>query len=1193
MKKNLLDTPPFLGGGARHNKGPVGKCILFRLMRITAAQILLMAFTMNLSIAGDGFAQEILNRRVTLEWTSGTLKDALTALENQVNVKFVYSGSAVELSELVTVTASSEKLGPLLDKLLGPLSIEYIVKNKVYIVLKPARAKSETDSITNSETENIEKNIFEITGRVTDGSSSEPLPGVNIIVKGTTIGTTTDSEGLYRLSVNDGSKLTLIFSFIGYQTREIEVAEQTVVDVSMTPEVQTLEEVVVVGYGTQKKVNLTGAVDVISHESLENRSPANIGALLQGASPSLNVSVRAIGGEPGADMDFSIRGRGTLTGSNSPLVLVDGVEMNIGNLDPETIESVSVLKDAASSAIYGSRAPFGVILITTKKGTRNKGMNISYSNNIAFASPTYLPAWQSSIRYVTAYNQALQNSGLPDKFRAPQIERINMYLAGTYTPEYDTINPPSYAWGGRHEGNANYDWVDMLFKDVVVNQKHNINFSGGDEKNQYYISTGYYDQGGSYSYAKEYYKRYNVLTNFTTQTTPWLRFNVSTKYAIEKQEHPNYYQDDSRAYLISELLVLYPITPMYNVNGTINNPIVNPMMKGGPAKSNENDLLILLGAELEPVKGWKTNINYGYNYLSGTNTYLDAEIWMEIPDGRLLNEGNSPNQFRQSWYANNYQAFNTTTSYEKTYRDHFFKAMIGFEREYKYFSNLGGYKKNLISEDVPSIRTATGEFNIYDEMSHSATEAVFGRLNYNYDEKYLLEVVTRYNGSSKFAKDSRWGFFPSVSVGYNIAKERFWEPLERYVNTFKLRANYGSLGNQNVSNYLYLSNIPINTNLESITDGKRPNYSSIPIIKSPTLTWETITMFDLGLDVDFFNNRLGLGFDWYERNTTQMFGPAEILPATLGANPPQENNSSIVTRGWEISLMWKDRINKDLNYSARVILSDNRTHVTRYLNDEGLIDNWYVGKEVGEIWGYTTAGLLQTDAEAAAMPDQSFLFNKWGPGDVKYVDLNGDGKIDPGTSTLDDRGDLSVIGNTSPRYNLGFTAGVKWKNFDFSTFWYGILKRDLPTQSSWGHSSWWGVGTRGDGGGVLFQGHDDYWRPAEETNLFGPNTDGYFPKPYITEETHKNQAVQTRYLRSTAFFQLKNIQLGYTIPQEITEKIRVQSLKLYVSAENLITFDKVPPYINPEEAHSHYDWAPLGAIYPISKSFSAGLNVTF
>lgn len=1029
-----------------------------------------------------------------------------------------------------------------------------------------------------------------VTGIIVDAETGIPIPGASILVKGTTTGTESDFDGKFSLSAETNA--SLMVSFLGYSTVEVSISGQSDFEIQLTGAASELDEVVVIGYGTQKKINVTGAVDVVSNEVFKNRAAPSVGALLQGQSPNLNISVTASGGEPGAGNNFNVRGFGTLSGRGAPLILVDGVEMNTNNLDPESIESVSILKDAASAAIYGSRAPFGVVLITTKRGTKNKGVSISYSGNVAVASPIKLPKWQSSLRYVTAYNQSLQNSGQADKFPEEQIDRIKRYMAGTYLPEYDTINPPASIWAPRHEGNANYEWWDEYFKDHVINQKHNINISGGNDKTQFYISGGFFDQGTSYNFAKEFYKRVNLLANITTEVTPWLSFRLNTKYSNVNRSHPTApwgasSWDPDRVFLIGEMTKFFPTTPMFNVNGTINNPYVLALQQAGPTTMKQDELFMRIGAEIEPIEGWKTNFNYSYNFTAIVNTALDGEIWAEIPTGDKFNFSNNPNKYSQRWHNNNYESLNMYSSYEKNIEDHFLKGLIGYERETKYFSNINGSRNDLITEDVPSFSTATGDITLGDAASHWATEGFFVRLNYNYKEKFLLELNGRYDGSSRFAKDSRWGFFPSVSAGYNISKESFWEPVQNIVSSLKIRGSYGSLGNQNVPNYLYLSNVPINTNLEWIIDGQRPNYANIPKIVSPTLTWETINTLDFGFDAGFFRNKLGVVFDWYERNTLDMFGPSMILPSSLGTTAPQENNASLSTKGWELAIDWKDRIGSELNYSVRFILADSKTHITEYQNLTGQIDQFYVGREIGEIWGYTTTGLIQSEEEAASMPDQSYFFNDWGPGDVRYSDLNGDGKIDDGTRTLDDHGDLSIIGSRSPRFTFGFTSTLDWKNFDFSMFWQGVSQRDLPSESYYGSNVWWGIGTRGNGGGAFYGGMDDYWRPADETNLFGPNTNAHYPKPYVSSETYKNQRVQSRYMLSGAYVRLKNIQLGYNIP---TESLKLERLKVYVSAENILTFDNMPSYIDPENAFTPNG---LGIVYPLSSTFSVGLNLTF
>jgi len=1157
----------------------IGGKLYEKLLLIMKFSTFLLFLTIIRVSAESGYSQDA---RVTLTDKETSIVEIFNAIEQQSQYLFFYSPREVDINRYVSLASSTGKVSDILAEIFEGTEIDYKMLNQHIVLTRKAEDAKVLDHLAQAAAKQQK-----LTGSVSDATTNEPIIGANVYIEGTTTGTVTDVSGKFSLDIPKPDAVVIV-SFVGYTTERITANGSTTLEIKLVSDITNLEEVVVVGYGTQKKINLTGAVDGISGEVLQNRPAANVGVLLQGASPNLNISVTQMGGEPGSGTLFNIRGIGSLTGEGTPLILVDGVEMNINNLDPENIESVSVLKDAASSAIYGSRAPFGVVLITTKKGTRNKGISINYTNNIAFASPIHLPKWQSSLRYVTAYNQSLQNSGLPDKFLPPQIDRIKRYIEGTYTPEYDTVNPPQSIWAGRHEGNANYEWFDEYFKDVTVNQKHNINVTGGDERTQYYVSTGYYNQGSSYNWADEYYKRYNVMANITTQATSWLRLNINTKYANTQSAHPNSGSDwdPGRNFVISEMIKFFPTTPFYNVNGTINNPYVNLLMKAGPATEDQNDLFIGLGGEIEPLKGWKTNFNYNYNFYGSKNTWLDSEIWVEIPDGQVVNFWNDPNYYTQNWANNNYVTLNAFTSYEKTINGHFFKGMFGFERESRYFSSLYGKRYDLITEEVPSFTTATGEYNIGDAMSHWSTAAFFGRLNYNYQEKYLFEVNARYNGSSRFEKGSRWGFFPSVSVGYNISKESFWEPVQNIITNLKIRGSYGSLGNQNVPNYLYLSNIPIYTNLEWVIDNGRPNYSWVPDIISPSLTWESINTLNLGVDAYFLNNQLGVAFDWFTRSTMDMFGPSTILPNSLGTNPPLLNNASLVTKGWELSIDWNNRISSDLNYSVKVTLADSKTKVTDYLNETGQIDEFYEGKELGEIWGYTTDGIIQSANEA--IPDQSFFYNSWGPGDIRYRDLNGDDKIDDGTRTLDNHGDLTRIGNSSPRFTFGISGALRWKNFDFNMFWHGLLKRDFMP----GSNMWWGVATRGDNGGAFYQGHDDYWRPADETNLFGPNTDAFYAKPYVTEETYKNQQTQTRYLLNAGYIRLKNIQLGYTLPRKVTDKIKMQAFRIYVSGENLITIDKLPPFMDPESSIASLS-SMLGAIYPISRSVSVGLNITF
>lgn len=1046
---------------------------------------------------------------------------------------------------------------------------------------------------------------IQITGIVTDAAGNA-LPGVNVVIKGTQRGTSTDKEGNYSITVDD-QRSVLVFSYMGYLSQEIEVGEQRKINIQMKEDVLGLDEVVVVGYGTQKKVNLTGAVDVVSGKDMENRPAENVGQLLQGTSPNLNISLTNEGGEPGAGNNFNIRGVGTLSGSDAPLILVDGVPVDVNTINPDDIESVSVLKDAAASAIYGARAPFGVILITTKKGSKNHGFNFTYSNNFGFASPIGLPHFASSLKVATAMNQVADYTGIGHIFPDEQMERIKGFIDGTYEHEYDVDNPEvwhDYIWAGRHYGNANYDWIQMYFKNNSFRQKHDVSLSGGNDSTQYYISSSFYDQGGLYNYGYDNYNRYNVLINVTSQVKKWLRFDIKSKLSHINTDYPLGMVNLDRHYMFRSMHTFWPTMPMWNEGvdksdrvHAINNPVIRIMESSGRDKTSNNDAWLTVGTEIEPLKGWKTSFHYSYNFFSQRHTKNPIAVPVYLPDGSVGNVGAPEGKDGFSTVVSNrdYYLVNAISSYEKAVNNHYFKAMVGYESEYSFNADLIGDRTILITEAVPSISTALGETYLTDKMNHWATQAFFTRLSYNYKEKYLIEFNGRYNGSSRFAPDSRWGFFPSISAGYNISKEDFWAPLKNTVNNLKLRASYGSLGNQNVPNYLYLSNIPIYNNISYIEGDERPMAAYIPQIVSSRLTWETVTTLDVGVDAAFLDNRLAPVFDWYDRKTADMFGPAENLPAVLGTSPPQENNAELMTRGWEFSLAWKDLISSDLNYNVRLVIGDSKTTITKYKNEEKLIDGWYEGKRLGEIWGFTTDRMIQTEEEVESMPDQSIFWDHWGPGDIMYTDLDGNDSITVGRRTLDDHGDLSVIGNNLPRYNIGISAGLNWRGIDVNMFWQGVGKRDYFVSSSALNNIFWGIMQDNNNSSFYIEGHEDYWRPADETNILGPNTDAYYPKPYYSPETDKNRQPQTRYLLNAAYLRLKSLQVGYTIPARLTSKVQIQKLRIYFSGENLLTITKLTKLLDPETGLLNKNDYVTGQaeVYPLSRVLSFGINATF
>ncbi|MDR2915929.1 MAG: TonB-dependent receptor [Tannerella sp.] len=1029
-----------------------------------------------------------------------------------------------------------------------------------------------------------------ITGTVID-EFGDPMPGVHVVVKGITIGTSTKSDGQYSINVPDKEAI-LVFSYIGYITQELKTGNQTVINITMGEDLQQMEEVVVIGYGTQKKVNLTGSVDAISGDELQNRAAVNMGELVKGASPNLNITMGMRGGEPGATSSWNIRGMGSINADAAPLILVDGVEVNINNIDPESIESISILKDASASAIYGSRAPFGVILITTKKGKTGK-VSVGYSNNLSMNVPMRISSFVDAMSWVTAYNQANANAGLAPLYSDEQVDRVRRYMEGTFPYEYDPEKPVDNIWAGRRVGNANNNWPKLLIADHSFNQKHHINLSGGSEKTNYYIAGGFVTQDGIYRYGNDNYKRFNLLSNLNSQVTKWLNVKTGIKYAKGLSDYPVGQTTVGREHMMGEMLTFAPLMPMYNINGTIQCPLVRWQQDSGRDKWESNDFFANLGADIEPIKGWVTSFSYNHNVINTRRFTHPKPVWVELGTGQFGNVGKPESSWEAVYTQTNYSLLNVVSSYETTLGNHYLNALAGYEQEEKKYTSLTGKGVGLITDEVPSIKTSLGEKTVTDAMNHWATQGIFGRINYNYKEKYLIEVSARYNGSSRFSPDTRWGFFPSASVGYVISKEEFWESLQSAINILKIRGSYGSLGNQNVGLYSYLSTMGVGSELNWIIDGTRPQYVTPPGLISHDLTWEKITTANIGFDAGFLNNRLQVTFDWFERITKDMLGPTETLPYPLGASAPQRNNAELSTKGFELVLSWRDRISSDFSYNAKISIGDHRAKILKYYNDKELIDTWYPGKEVGEIWGYTTDGIIQ--AEGEAMPDQSKFYATWGPGDIKYKDLNGDGKINDGTRTLNDHGDLKVIGNTTPRYNYSISAGFNWKGLDFNMFWQGVGKRDYFPPNTM--QVFWGMLSGYASSGLYENSRTmDYWRPADETNMLGPNTNAYFAKPYFSAQTNKNRQVQTRYLQNAAYLRLKNLQIGYTLPTRISEKVFLQRARVYLSGENLLTITGLPDNFDPETTIASdpaNDGYQAGRIYPLSKVFSVGVNLTF
>lgn len=1018
-----------------------------------------------------------------------------------------------------------------------------------------------------------------------------PIPGAAISVKGTTNASMSDENGKYTLSnIPDGA--TLVVSYVGYVTKEIKYAGQSTLDIILETNATELDEVVVVGYGTQKKVNLTGAVASIAGERLENRSVPTLTQALQGTVANLNISTS--NGAPGTKQNINIRGytginiddNGTKSNvSGSPLVVIDGIQGgDLSSINMNDVESISVLKDAASAAIYGSSAPFGVIIVTTKKGRTGKPV-ITYNNNFGFSQPTNLPHYVNSLDFAQAFNEVGKNSNYTAKlFDDDVIQRIKDYQDGKIKDE--TIKHPSQDnWLSWNAANANNDWFDIYFKKASFSQQHNIGVSGGSETSNYYIGLGYNQQDGLYNFANDVYKRYNARANVSSNLTKWLTASFRSAFSRAQTDNPTIYSNISGGSNYSydyfhQIGRTYPTVPLKNPDGYYSEGSGILIFTDGGRQKQTSDNAILTGEFLfHLLPGWDLTANYTYDGTYIENSNHRKTFYIVKPSGaKEARGGSSPNYIERNMYRNQHHTINVFSSYEKTLGGHNFKVLGGFTQELYEKLRLKGSNDNLYSDEIPALSMTYGaNRNATDEASALAIRGVFGRINYNYKEKYLLELNGRYDGTSRFLKDVRYKFYPGISAAWTLSRESFWEPVLDYVNHLKIRGSYASLGDQGFTDSYYPfypslgANAPTSTNW--IFSGGRESAIWQPGLVNYDLTWITSNTLGFGVDMVFLNNRLNASFDWYKRHAKDFASFGEKLPAILGTSAPRMNDAETETKGFEITLGWRDKIG-EVSYGATVVLSDYTGKVLKFNNPTKLIsDLWYDGMTMGEIWGYETVGLFKDQAEIDGT-DQSYINANWYMGDVHYKDLDGNNKINRGNNTVDDPGDRKVIGNSTPRYSFGVTLNAEWKGFDCTLFLQGVAKRDIMFDAS--SNYFWGF-VNNEWQSSYFTVHTDRW--TEE------NPNGYYPRAYFT--TDKNRQAQTRYLQNAAYLRLKNIQLGYTLPATITNKIKFQKARLFVNVENMATFTKLMKIVDPEIVNGN------AKVYPLQRTWAFGVNVTF
>lgn len=1022
-----------------------------------------------------------------------------------------------------------------------------------------------------------------------------PVIGATVKVKGGKGGAITDLDGNFSLSgVKKGDVITV--SYIGYVTKEIRYAGQASLSIVLKEDAQSIGEVVVVGYGTQRKVDLTGSVSTVDSKTITSRPVQNVGQALQGVVPGLNFSLSysGTGGTLDSELSFNIRGTGTIgSGSTaSPLVLIDGVEGDFNKMNPNDIENISVLKDAASCSIYGSRGSFGVILITTKSGKSGKP-KVEYSGDVRFTDALHLPTMMDSYTFAQYYNRAAENGGQSAVFSDETMELIKKYQAGEITTG-TTANTNTNTWAGYTGSNANTDWFDVFYKNWVPSTQHNLSISGGNERLTYRVSGSFLNQNGLIAFGKDQLNRYTIDAKINAKLSDKLTMNFTSKWERQDYQKPTY----MTCLFFHNIARRWPNCPVYDNNGYLYPGMETIQLEdGGNTNQQQNYYTEQLAFVYEPIKDWKINVegNMVTNYSSTHSVILP--VYAHDVDGNAYGfswnsvYATGASSVKDYRYKQDYFSTNIYSSYLKSWGDHNFNFLAGFNAELKKNDDLTGYGETLISSSTPYLSQTQENFTAGGNANHTGVAGMFGRINYNYKERYLLELNSRYDGSSRFVRGKRWGFFPSMSLGWNIAKEDFFQKWTKVFTMLKPKFSVGQLGNQSTSNW-YPFYQTMSTGLQNgswLVDGALTNTSYMPGIVSSSLTWETIESWNFGLEWAAFNNRLTGQFDTYIRYTKDMVGPAPTLPSVLGTSAPKVNNCNLKSTGWELEIGWRDHIG-DFHYGVKLVLSDYKTKVTKYPNETGSLSTYYAGQTLGELWGYTTEGIANTQEEM----DTWIASNKptwgsnWSAGDIMYKDLDGDGDVDYGSYTTTDHGDYKVIGNTTPRYQYGITLDASWKGFDISAFFQGVGKRDYWLDGAY----FWGAVDGGMWQSCGFTQHWDFWRAADDE--LGSNLDAYYPRPIFGDG--KNQYVQTRYLQDASYIRLKNIQIGYTFPQKWIQKLNLTYLRLYVSANNIWTHSKISGMFDPETLYA-YDYSAgyggYGKMYPLSKTLCIGLNINF
>ncbi len=1111
-----------------------------------------------------------------------------------------------------------------------------------------------------------------ITGTVLD-ENNEPVIGASVVQKGVqTNAAATDFDGNFSLRVVPGT--TLRISYVGYKPVEVAAAQGMMV--YLQPTTEQLNELVAIGYGSQKRANLTGAVATVDvARTMDSRPVTDVTKALQGSVPGLTITTA--NGDITSNATINIRGVGTLTNSqsSSPLIVVDGVPVDdLSFINPEDIEAISVLKDASSSAVYGTRAAFGVILVTTKESAKTDRVSVSYNNNFGWSNATILPKFLNTVDQI--------NNALQSQYRTGgDVDIFGM--------NYTDLLPYAEAWQAQHGGKpytsnvelhefqnwdnvgdyviqgntwlryADWDIAKTLFSSAF-SQKHNVSLEGTSGKTQYRASFGYDSREDMLRYNPAKVQRYMANVSLSTSIFSWLKAGVRMNFSNRDVDTPSMLVSGASSTL-NPYQYMWRWPGFFLNYGYINDEYGNPVqfrnVIGNSLNSQMNRttyaqtrMQAWLNAEIIPGLNLQADFTYALRNMNSDAArapFYTWQTWGNKPFVLYSDYSQSSSYVAQSNYRDTFWNMNVYATYAKTFNeDHNLKIMLGAMAEQEHYKQFYAQRTGLVQYDPSNIDLTNGPtYNVTGEDWKRATAGFFGRINYDYKGIYLLEVNGRYDGSSRFPSNDQWAFFPSASVGYRFSEESYFEPVKEWWSNGKIRASFGQIGNESVGAYRFLSTI--NQLSQTYTywlngtgaDAQKLTMYEMPTLVSNTLTWERIQTVDVGIDLGFFNNSLNFGFDWFQRKNKDMLGPGQTLPAVLGADAPVMNNGELTTNGWEISLGWNHSFG-DADVYVNASLADARSKITKWNNPShsiytytpGNTNNYTEGLYYGDIWGFETdryftvddftwntadgkyaPGATQTGyapgiADQTGMQTGNFVY---GPGDVKFKDLNGDGEINIGEGTMEDHGDMKVIGNALPRFEYSFRLGGAWKGFDIDLFFQGVGKRNMwVTGSTVTPMAQSAIGT--------FEGQNSYnhyvYNDAHQIVGYEIDQNNTYPNMYeggggngkwssTMGRGCYNFYPQDRYLLNMAYLRLKNLTFGYTIPADITKKAMIQRARIYFSAENLaFLYNGAGKYgLDPELATSstttsqgsNAGYADFGRTTPMPRTFSFGLQVSF